>query len=156
MVRKYVHLIKRRKQISILSSSTIKSNVRFHVYKNKYFYHDNCTFFTGILLLNIIWKLENAGNKNKCLLILKLIKTLYYILFWRKLLCRKRWAKRPGIRTWYTPINSCYRYEIIWAIVARYSGYSSKARDLDFNVKFTNFERLCDTNDTNLLTESGL
>lgn len=61
---------------------------------------------------------------------------------------------------WYirgcAPINSCYRYVIIWAIVARYSDYSSEARDLDFNVKFPHFERLCDTNDTNLLTESGL
>lgn len=40
--------------------------------------------------------------------------------------------------------------------MARYSDYSTEARDLDFNVKFPNFERVYHTNDSSLLAESGL
>lgn len=45
---------------------------------------------------------------------------------------------------------------ILWVIVARYFDYSSNVKNVNFNVKFPNFEKLRDTNDINLLDESDL
>lgn len=50
----------------------------------------------------------------------------------------------------------CPNQQLLWAIVARQSDYSSEARNLNFNVKFPDFERLYDTNDVSPLAESGL
>lgn len=63
------------------------------------------------------------------------------------------WYKNVLIRIECTPLSKAA--VTLRESMAKYSHHSRKVRDLDFNVLYLNFGRLCKAHDTNLLAEFG-